>query len=184
VTKVPPDDTHTHTDKGTTAADRDIDVLAALVRPPPGLEHAVRDTDSLRANGGLLVLINLLADLAAPLSAADALSMQIARIVGEVVPWLFPPWDLRARVVPTVRDALADACEFVSALADARAHAGKPPNLNPHPHPHPHTHSARAVATNEHHTSPARQDAFSKLVEELRALAAFVCDEPQHASRG
>jgi hypothetical protein len=181
VTKVPPDDAHTHTNKGIPAADRDTDVLAALVSPPLGLEHAVRDTDSLRANGGLLVLINLLADLAAPLSASDALSVQIARIVGEVVPWLFPPWDLRARVVPAVRDALADTCEFVSALADARTHAGKPPNTNPHPH----TDSTRTVAANKQHTSTERQDAaFSKLVEELRALASFVCDEPQHASRG
>ena len=177
VTKMPPEDPHTHTDKAKiTPTDRDTDALAALVGPPPGLEHAVRDTDSLRANGGLLVLINLLADLAAPLGAADALSVQIARIVGEVVPWLFPPWDLRARVVPTVRDALADTCEFVSALADARAHAGKPPNSHPH--------TTRKVEVNKHHSSPERQDAFSKLVEELRALAAFVCDEPQHASCG
>jgi hypothetical protein len=181
VTKVPPDDTHTHTHKDTrtttAAADRDIDVLAALVSPPPGLQHTVRDTESLRANGGLLVLINLLTDLAAPLSATDALSLQIARIVGEVVPWLFPPWDLRACVVPDVRDALADACEFVGALADARAQAGKAPN------PRIHTHSSQTTMVNEHHACPERQDAFTKLVEELRALAAFVCDEPQHGSR-
>ena len=40
------------------------------------------------------------------------------------------------------------------------------------------------AAVNQDYTSPERQDAFSKLVEELRALAAFVCDEPHHVSRG
>jgi hypothetical protein len=104
----------------------DLDALTALVNPPPDLQHAVRDTDSLRANGGLLVLVNLLADLAAPLGAGDALSAQIAQIVGEVVPWLFPPWELRGRVVPAVRDALADACAFVCALADGKAQDGQP----------------------------------------------------------
>ena len=155
----------------------DLDALAALVDPPPDLQHAVRGTDSLRANGGLLVLINLLEDLTAPLGAADdALSAQIARIVGEVVPWLFPPWELRARVVPAVRDSLSDACEFVAALAEGQIQARKFPHVRPH--------SARTVPENQRHAPTERQDAFTKLVEELRALTAFVCDEPQHASRG
>ncbi|KAI0248285.1 hypothetical protein BJV78DRAFT_1284904 [Lactifluus subvellereus] len=159
----------------------DLDALASLVNPPPRLQHAVRDTDSLRANGGLLVLVNLLADLAAPLSAGDALSAQIACIVGEVVPWLFPPWELRARVVPDVREALADACASVYSLADEQTQVGKPPGARPR------TPQARAVAAaaaaRQQCASPERPSAFAKLVEELRALAAFVFDEPQHAPR-
>jgi hypothetical protein len=87
----------------------DLDALTSLVNPPRGLDHAVRDMDGLRANGGLLILINLLADLATPLRASDALSAQIARIIVEVAPWLFPPWELcahRSMIVPVVRDAL------------------------------------------------------------------------------
>jgi hypothetical protein len=161
----------------------DLDALAALVNPPPSLQHAVRGTDSLRANGGLLVLINLIEDLAAPLGAADdPLSAQIARIIGEVVPWLFPPWELRACVVPAVRDALADACEFVGALAEGQIQTRKPPHTRSFPHARPHT--TRTVQENQHHACAERQDAFTKLVEELRALTAFVCDESQHASRG
>ena len=167
MTKAPPD----YTDAA------DLDVLAALVNPPPGLQHAVRDTDSLCANGGLLVLVNLLEDLAAPLGAADdALSAQIARIVGEVVPWLFPPWEPRARVMPAVRDSLADACGLVGALTEGQIQARKPPHVRPH--------STRTAPENQRHPCIGRQDAFTKLVEELRALRTFVCDEPQHASRG
>ncbi len=169
VTKTPPEDTE--------MAAADLDTLAELVSPPPALQPAIQDTDTLRANGGLLILVNLLADLAAPLGAADALSAQIARIVCEVVPWLFPPWNLRDRVVPAVRDALADACAFVGALADGQPQAGKPPNARPR------MHWNRAVVANQQHVCPVRPDALEKLVEELRALASFVCDEPQHASR-
>ena len=68
----------------------DLDALTWLVNPPADLEHAVRDTDGLCANGRLLVLPNLLADLAPPLDAGDVLSAQIARIVGEVVPCAVP----------------------------------------------------------------------------------------------
>jgi hypothetical protein len=64
----------------------DLDTLTSLINPPRGLDHAVCDMDGLRVNGGLLILVNLLADLATPLRASDALSMQIARTVGEVVP--------------------------------------------------------------------------------------------------
>ena len=39
------------------------------------------------------------------------------------------------------------------------------------------------VVANQQHVCPEQPDAFEKLVEELRALASFVCDEPQHASR-
>ncbi|KAI0245457.1 hypothetical protein BJV78DRAFT_1287812 [Lactifluus subvellereus] len=160
----------------------DLDTLASLVNPPLHLQHAVCDTDSLRANGGLLVLINLLADLAAPLSVGDALSAQIACIVGEVVPWLFPPWELRAHVVPDVREALADACASVYSLADEQTQVAKPPGARPR------TPQARAVAAaaaaRQQRASPERPGAFAKLVEELRALAAFVFDEPQHAPRG
>jgi hypothetical protein len=161
----------------------DLDALAALVNPPPSLQHAVRGTDSLRANGGLLVLINLLDDLTVPLGAADdALSAQIARIIGEVVPWLFPPWELRARVVPAVRDALADACELVGALAEGQIQTRKLPHTRSFPHVRPH--STRTEPENQHHACTERRYAFTKLVEELRALTAFVCDESQHASRG
>jgi len=58
-----------------------------LVVPPVVLEHPMRDTDSLRVNGDLLILLNLLADFAPPPDAGDALSAQIARIVGKVVRW-------------------------------------------------------------------------------------------------
>jgi len=51
-----------------------------------------------------LCLVYLLAELTAPLSAGDALSTQI---IGEVVSCLLPPRELRARVVPAVRDAAA-----------------------------------------------------------------------------
>src|SRR5882672_9516449 len=119
VTKVHPEDT--------SAAD--LDTLTWLVNPPAGLEHTVRDTDGLRANGGLLVLLNLLADLAPPLDASDALSAQIARIVGEIVPWPFPPWGLRVRVVPAVRESLEDALAFVCALADGQMRVNKPSSL-------------------------------------------------------
>jgi hypothetical protein len=44
-----------------------------------------------------LRVVNLPADLAAQLSVGDALSAQIVRVVNEVVPWLLPPWELRAR---------------------------------------------------------------------------------------
>jgi hypothetical protein len=112
-----------HTD----AADLDLeDALAALVNPPPDLRHAVRDTDGLRANGGLLVLVNL----AVPLGDADdALSAQIARIVGEVVPWLFPPWELRAHAScqPCAMPS-RDACRFVGMLAEGtRTRTGQEP---------------------------------------------------------
>ena len=108
----------------------DLDALTFLVNPPRGLDHAVCDMDGLRANGGLLILVNLLADLATPLRASDALSAQIARIVGEVVPWLFPPWELRARVVPAVRDALVDARAFVCALSDDQAQVNERPSID------------------------------------------------------
>ncbi|KAH9956846.1 hypothetical protein BJV74DRAFT_873828 [Russula compacta] len=148
----------------------DLDTLTSLVNSPPNLQHAVRDTDGLRANGGLLILINLLADLAEPLSAGGALSVQIARIVCEVVPWLFPPWELRECVVPAVRDALADACSFVLSLAEVRAQVvGRPPSVRPRTHS-----STRTVAAGQYHASCERPDAFTKLVEELRALVTFL----------
>ena len=159
----------------------DLDTLASLVNPSPRLRHTVCDTDGLRANGGLLVLINLLADLAAPLGAGDALSAQIACIVSEVVPWLFPPWELRARVVPAVREALADACANVYSLADGQIQIAKPPAARPR------TPQARAVAAaaaaRQQRASSERPSAFAKLVEELRTLAAFVFDESQHPPR-
>jgi len=170
VTKVHPEDT--------SAAD--LDTLTWLVNPPAGLEHAVRDTDGLRANGGLLVLLNLLADLAPPLDAGDVLSAQIARIIGEIVPWLFPPWGLRTHVVPAVRDSLADAVAFVCALADGQMHATKPPSVRVCT---PSSRRSRVVAAGEQFSGPERVAAFAKLVEELRALAVFVFDEPQHALR-
>jgi len=40
------------------------------------------------------------------------------------------------------------------------------------------------VAASERYSGPERIAAFSKLIEELRALATFVFDEPQHAPRG
>jgi hypothetical protein len=126
--------------------------------------------DGLRANGGLLILVNLLADLATPLRASDALSVQIARFVREVIPWLFPPWELRGRVVPAVRDALVDARAFVCALADEQAQGGELPNADQ-------TRITTAAASR----GPG---AFAKLVEEVCALAAFVCDEPQHVMCG
>ena len=52
----------------------DLDALVLLAHPPLHLQHAVRDMDSLRTNCGLLIFINVLADLAAPLCAGDALS--------------------------------------------------------------------------------------------------------------
>ena len=143
----------------------DLDVLTSLVNPPKGLDDAVQDMDSLRANGGLLILINLLADLAAPLRASDALSAQIARIVGEVVPWLFPPWELRGRIVPAVRDALVDTRAFVCVLADGQAQGGE-------------LSSTDSTRRNTIDAASQRHGAFSKLVEEVCALAAFVCDEP------
>ena len=189
VTKSPPE----YTDAA------DLSALTALVNPPPGLRHAVRDTESLRANGGLLVLVNLLEDLTAPLLGAaaaaaaadddddddDALSAQIARIVGEVVPWLFPPWELRARVEPVVRDALADACEFVDALAEGQRTLKKARKQQPpHSRPPRSTRTVTVPSVNRRRLCVERQDAFVKLVEELRALKAFVCDDgPQHASR-
>jgi len=145
----------------------DLDALTSLVNPPRGLDHAVCDMDGLRANGGLLILVNLLADLATPLRASDALSAQIARIVGEVVPWLFPPWELRGRIAPAVRDALVDARAFVSALADGQAEAKELPSMDS-------TRRTTVPAANR------RPGAFSKLVEEVCALAAFVGDEPRH----
>ena len=138
------------------------------------------DSDGLRANGGLLVLLNLLADLAPPLDASDALSAQIARIVGEIVAWPFPPWGLRVRVVPAVRESLEDALAFVCALADGHMRANKPPSLRVRT---PSSRRSRLVAAGERYAGPQRATAFAKLVEELRALAAFVFDEPQHAPR-
>ncbi|KAI0293861.1 hypothetical protein B0F90DRAFT_1760714 [Multifurca ochricompacta] len=139
----------------------DLDALYALVNPPPDLQQAMAindadagtDTDSLRANGGLIVLINLLADLAIPLGAGDALSAQIAQIVGEVVPWLFPPWELRVRVVPAVRQALADACAAVYALALVDGQPPPPP-LSPSKaacklHSWAQTHSAKTETETE-----------------------------------
>jgi hypothetical protein len=149
----------------------DLDTLTSLVNPPRGLDHAVCDMDGLRANGGLLILVNLLADLATPLRASDALSAQIARIVGEVVPWLFPPWELRGRVVPAVRDALVDARAFVCALADGQAQRNEWPSMDS-------TRRTTVAAANQ------RPGAFSKLVEEVCALAAFVGDEPRHVLCG
>jgi hypothetical protein len=64
----------------------DLDTLTSLINPPRGLDHTVCDMDGLCVNGGLLILVNLLADLATPLRASDALSVQIARTVGEVMP--------------------------------------------------------------------------------------------------
>ena len=159
VTKVFPEDTV------------DVNVLASLVRPPRGLDHAVCDMDGLRANGGLLILVNLLSDLATPLRAGDALSAQIARIVGEVVPWLFPPWELRERIVPAVRDALVDARAIVCGLADGQAHGNERPRMD-------RTRGTIVSAANQ------RPGAFSKLVEEVCALAAFVGDEPRHVLCG
>jgi len=144
------------------------------------LTLTVRDTDGLRANGGLLVLLNLLAHLAPPLDAGDALSAQIARIVGEIVPWLFPPLGLRVRVVPAVRDSLADALAFVCALMDGQMHANKLPGVRVRT---PSSRRSRLVAAGEQCAGPERAAAFAKLVEELRALAVFVFDEPQHAPR-
>jgi hypothetical protein len=149
----------------------DLDALTFLVNPPRDLDHAVCDMDGLRANGGLLILVHLLADLATPLRASDALSAQIARIVGEVVPWLFPPWELRGRVVPVVRDALVDARAFVCALADGQAQVNERPSMDS-------TRRSTVAAANE------RPGAFSKLVEEVCALAAFVGDEPRHVGCG
>jgi len=60
VTTVHPEDTGTV----------DPETLTWLVNTPAGLEHAVRATDSLRANGDMLVLFNLLADLGPSLDAA------------------------------------------------------------------------------------------------------------------
>lgn len=145
----------------------DLDALISLVNPPRGLDHVVCDMDGLRANGGLLILVNLLADLATALRTSDALSAQIARIVGEVVPWLFPPWELRGRVVPAVRDALVDAREFVCALADGHVQSNERPSIDS---------SRRTTVAVENQ----RLGAFSKLVEEVCALAAFVGDEPRH----
>jgi hypothetical protein len=108
----------------------DLEALTFLVNPPRGLDHAVCDVDGLRANDGLLVFVNLLEDLATPLRASDALSAQIERIVGEVVPWLFPPWELRGRVVPAVREALVDARAFVCALADGQAQVNERPSMD------------------------------------------------------
>jgi hypothetical protein len=85
----------------------DLDALTFLVNPPRGLYHVVCDMDGLPANIGLLILVNLLAVLATPLRPSDPLSVQIARIEGEVVSCLSSPWELRGRVVPAVRDALA-----------------------------------------------------------------------------
>jgi len=156
----------------------DLDTLTWLVNPPAGLERAVRDTDGLRAHGGLLVLLNLLADLAPPLDAGDVLSAQIARISGEIVPWLFPPWGLRTHVVPAVRD-FPRGRRGVRVRARRRANAStKPPSYA----------CARLQvgdqewwqrASNFLALSVSRR--FAKLVEELRALAVFVFDEPQHA---
>jgi hypothetical protein len=144
----------------------DLDTLTFLINPPRGLDHAVCDMDGLRANGGLLILVNLLADPATPLRANDALSAQIARIVGEVVPWLFPPWELRERVVPAVRDSLVDARAFACALADGQARGNERPSMDS-------TRRTTATAANQ------RSNAFSKLIEEVCALTAFVGDEPR-----
>jgi hypothetical protein len=149
----------------------DLDALTSLVNPPRGLDHAVCDMDGLRANAGLLILVNLLADLAIPLRTSDALSAQIARIVGEVVPWLFPPWEFRGRVVPAVRDALMDARAFVCALADGQIEGNERPSMDS-------TRRTTVAAANQ------RLGAFSKLVEEVCALAAFVGDEPRHVVCG
>jgi hypothetical protein len=149
----------------------DLDALTSLVNPPRGLDHAVCDMDGLRANGGLLILVNLLADLAIPLRTSDALSAQIARIVGEVVPWLFPPWEFRGRVVPAVRDALMDARAFVCALADGQIEGNERPSMDS-------TRRTTVAAANQ------RLGASSKLVEEVCALAAFVGDEPRHVVCG
>jgi hypothetical protein len=51
-------------------------------------------------------------------------SAEVACIVGEVVPRLFPPRELCERVVPIVYNALADACAFVATLAAVRTLAG------------------------------------------------------------
>ena len=144
----------------------DLDALTFLVNPPRGLDHAVCDMDGLRANGGLLILVNLLADLAIPLRASDVLSAQIARIVGEVVPWLFPPWELRGHIAPVVRDALVDAREFVCALADGQAQGSERPSVDS-------TRRTTVAAADQ------RSGAFAKVVEEVCALAAFVGDEPR-----
>jgi hypothetical protein len=88
----------------------------------------MRDTDTLRANGDLLDLLNLLADFALPLNAGDELSVQIARILGEVAP------RYSRHGAPNARDSLADALAFVCTLADGQctpmnrtpAQAGKP----------------------------------------------------------
>ena len=151
----------------------DLDVLTFLVNPLRGLDHAVCDMSSLRANGRLLILVDLLADLATPLRANDALSARIARIVGEVVPWLFPSWELCGRVVPAVRDALVDARAFVCALADGQApsQGNECPNMDS-------TRRTTVAAANR------RPGAFFKLVDEVCALAAFVGDEPWHALCG
>ncbi|KAI0262404.1 hypothetical protein BC834DRAFT_1034408 [Gloeopeniophorella convolvens] len=142
----------------------DLGTLATLVAPPPSLEHAVRDLDSLRANGGLIVLVNLLADLAAPLRAGGPLSEQIALIASEVVPWLSPPWELRGRIEPAVREAFSGVCEGVYALVNG-----------PFLPKRPGTPSVR-LSLQDPGPGPV---AFSKLVEELRALSSFVSDEPQ-----
>ena len=74
-----------------------LDVLTFLVNSPLGQDHAVCDVDGLHANGGQLILVDLVADLATPLRTSDALSVQITRIVGEVVPTLETPRARRIR---------------------------------------------------------------------------------------
>jgi len=61
-----------------------LDAFTMLVSPSSGLQHAGWDTDTPHANGSLLILVNLLADLAEPLDTTDdVVSAEIAYIVGE-----------------------------------------------------------------------------------------------------
>jgi hypothetical protein len=73
--------------------------------------------------------------------------------------------------VSAVRDALVDAHAFVCALADGQAQRNERPNMDS-------TQGTIVAAANQ------RPGAFSKLIEEVCALAAFVGDKPQHVLCG
>ena len=82
------------------------------------------------------------------------------------------PAPASASHAPTVvRDALVDARAFVCALADGQAQGNERPSMDP-------TRGTIVSAANQ------RSGAFSKLVEEVCALTAFIGDEPLHVLCG